>query len=493
MQPPIHILLIEDDEHDYLLTLDCIEAVVDGCYEVTWETDGMAAIAGQLPFDMYDVVLVDYHVGGVTGVEIVQAAAKAGVVTPFILLTGHTDREIDYAAMQAGAVDHLVKDRISPDAIEKAIRYAVAAAGTRRDLSQKSEMLTATLESTDVGMAAFDVEDQLVMWNRRMAELAAEPGAAEEAIRNAVLEIRNQADDRRGRAVEIEKPSGNGVLEARIRSLETGGYTLACFDVSKHKAIEDTLLEAKDEAEHLSIAKSLFITRLSHEMRTPLHAVIGFGEMLPNASENELDDYADIIVSSGRCLVNKIDQMLELSRMDLGEVNNSTRDVPAKAIAKEAVTIALKSDAELAQRLEVDQSAKDVIVTGDHRILSNAMAEFISNAAKYGAPNSPITIGATVLSDRGDVRLWVSNTPAPDQAPITIDVFESFGQADQSLERAQEGLGIGLTYVRAVAHLHAGEASLEQDDESGLITASINLPSTDSPGLRRSTEIMNVA
>jgi len=79
----------------------------------------------------------------------------------------------------------------------------------------------------------------------------------------------------------------------------------------------------------------------------------------------------------------------------------------------------------------------------------------------------------------------------PDQ--ITFDPFESFGQADQSLERAQEGLGIGLTYVRAVARLHAGEASLEQDDEKGLITAAINLPSADSPGLRRSTEMMNVA
>ena len=132
-------------------------------------------------------------------------------------------------------------------------------------------------------------------------------------------------------------------------------------------------------------------------------------------------------------------------------------------------------------------------MTGNHRILSNAVAEFISNAAKYGAPDGPITIGATVLSERGDVRLWVTNQAGSDQMQITFDPFESFGQADQPLERAQEGLGIGLTYVRAVARLHADEASLEQDDETGLITAAINLPSADSPGLRRSTEMMNVA
>ncbi len=143
MQPPIRILMIEDDEDDYLLTLDCIQEVIDVRYAVTWERNGMAAIAGDLPYDKYDVVLVDYHV------------------------------------------------------------------------------------------------------------------------------------DRRGRAVEVIKPNGDGVLEARIRPLETGGYTLACIDVSKHKAIEDTLLEAKDEAERLSKAKSLFIARLAHEMRTPCTPSLG--------------------------------------------------------------------------------------------------------------------------------------------------------------------------------------------------------------------------
>ncbi len=68
-----------------------------------------------------------------------------------------------------------------------------------------------------------------------------------------------------------------------------------------------------------------------------------------------------------------------------------------------------------------------------------------------------------------------------------FDPFESFGQADQSYKRAQEGLGIGLAYVRAVARLHAGEVSLERYDETGLITAPINLPSADPPRHRRST------
>lgn len=163
------------------------------------------------------------------------------------------------------------------------------------------------------------------------------------------------------------------------------------------------------------------------------------------------------------------------------------------SVGSRVVTFALKSDATLASHLVIDPSVDDAVVTGDHRILSNTIAEFISNPAKYGAPDGPIIISATLLSERGDVRLWVTNLADETQIQVTFDPFKSFGQADQSLERTQEGLGIGLTYVRVVAHLHAGEASLEQNDETGLITAVINLPNADSPGLRRSTEIMNDA
>ena len=100
--------------------------------------------------------------------------------------------------------------------------------------------------------------------------------------------------------------------------------------------------------------------------------------------------------------------------MDLGEVGSSARHVPAKAIAREAVTLALMSETALSSRLQIDPSTEEAVVTGDHRILSNAVAEFISNAAKYGAPDGPITIGATVLSERGDVRLWVTNQAGSD-------------------------------------------------------------------------------
>ena len=79
---PIRVLLIEDDEDDYFLTLDCIESIPDAEYVVDWVSNGMHAADGKVDLEKYDVVLCDYRVGGVTGVEIVAAAIAQGVHTP---------------------------------------------------------------------------------------------------------------------------------------------------------------------------------------------------------------------------------------------------------------------------------------------------------------------------------------------------------------------------------------------------------------------------
>lgn len=468
----VRVLMIEDDEDDYLLTLDCIESIEEASYDVDWVSDGMAAADGAISFDGYDVVLCDYRVGGVTGVQIVEAAIGRGVDAPFILLTGLGDREIDFAAMQAGAVDHLVKDKITPETLEKAIRYAMNAAEAARALKQQSEILNAAMQATDVGMAAIEADGGIAIYNQRIADLLAAPGADEDAVKAAIQAVAAEERLGEGRPIELAGHDGAHAIEVRLNRLAGGGATLACYDVTKHKEIEDALREAKDEAERLSMAKSMFIARLSHEMRTPLHAVIGFGEMLPVAAKDEIEEYSGIIVHSSRGLVSKIDQMLELSRMDLGKVRDDRRALPAEAILREAMAQAAKSQPGLTGRLNIIDGTKAIDVFGDHKLLAKATAEFICNAAKYGHTAQPIEVGANQLSD-GRSELWVKNVAAPGAPLLQDDPFESFGQSDQRLERSHEGLGVGLTYVRAVSRLHDGAASLRADGDATIATISL--------------------
>lgn len=461
----IRVLLIEDDEDDYLLTSEYLDAIPEAEYDLEWVADGMAAAKGGCDFTAFDVVLCDYRVGGVTGVDIVEAAIRKHVVTPFILLTGHSDREIDFAAMQAGAVDHLVKDQLSPAVLEKAIRYALNAADAARRLKKQTQILEATMEASDVGMAAIDADGAVVAWNYRLAELLVGLTASEAEITESISTVAATPEVVAGEALMLPSAVDGGFFEARLRPLTGGGSTLACIDVTKHKELEDALRGAKEEAERISSAKSAFIARLSHEMRTPLHAVIGFGDMLTSAAPADVGEYSGIIVHSARSLIAKIDQMLELSRLDLGELRRADREIDVRAVLRDAVASATRADDGLAPNLDVAKDIPDLKLRGDQRLLGNAMMELVYNAAKHGAPDGRIGIGASELDD-GRISLWVTNRPDP-------RAMRTDGDSAQPPAIGGDDPGIGLTYVKSVAGLHDAKFELAFDPDVGEVRAAI--------------------
>lgn len=120
----IKILLIDDDEDDYILTCELFSAVKGSQYELDWassfEEGLLIAERGQ-----HDACLVDYQLGARNGVELIRAARDLRITTPMILLTGQGDYDIDVEAMEAGATDYLVKDETPPARLERTIRYAV--------------------------------------------------------------------------------------------------------------------------------------------------------------------------------------------------------------------------------------------------------------------------------------------------------------------------------------------------------------------------------
>ena len=121
---PIRVLLIEDDQDDYLLTRDLLDEIVEPRFELVWIDDyerGLEAVIAQ----NYDVALIDYRLGARDGVELVRTARASQCAAPLILLTTQNDRETDLAAMRAGATDFLSKRDITSDLLERAMRYAV--------------------------------------------------------------------------------------------------------------------------------------------------------------------------------------------------------------------------------------------------------------------------------------------------------------------------------------------------------------------------------
>ena len=124
MPDKIRILLVDDDEDDYIITRDIIEDIPGRNYVLEW-TGSFEKALEIIAERRHNIYLVDYRLGAHDGLELIKEAVNQGCSAPFILLTGQSDRETDEKAMRAGAMDYLVKGTISPNELERSIRYSI--------------------------------------------------------------------------------------------------------------------------------------------------------------------------------------------------------------------------------------------------------------------------------------------------------------------------------------------------------------------------------
>jgi putative two-component system response regulator len=146
------VLLIEDDEEDYLLTLDLLRRIAPSGYELAWASDYRSGLAA-CRSGTFDVCLVDYRLGPDSGIDLARELVSDGSTMPVILLTGHDDRELDARAANAGATDFLVKGEVSATTLERAIRYAIASHAAARALQDSYRTTVRALA------AALDLRD----------------------------------------------------------------------------------------------------------------------------------------------------------------------------------------------------------------------------------------------------------------------------------------------------------------------------------------------
>jgi DNA-binding response OmpR family regulator len=137
---PVRVLLIDDDDDEATLTRSLLARIQDIQYKVDWVStfrEGLAAIARE----EHDAYLIDQNLGGLTGVELVQAARKAGSLAALIMLTGQRDRVTDMAAMEAGATDFLLKGQTDAALLDRTLRYAITQASIVSGLDRSRNQL----------------------------------------------------------------------------------------------------------------------------------------------------------------------------------------------------------------------------------------------------------------------------------------------------------------------------------------------------------------
>jgi two-component system, cell cycle sensor histidine kinase and response regulator CckA len=166
----IKVLLIEDDEDDYVMTRSLLTEIEGAKFELTWITNYEEALEA-IRHSSHDVCLIDYRLGEHNGVELLSKFRARGYLTPAILLTGMADQHIDHKAMRVGASDYLIKDHINKTLLERSIRYAIERHKTLEALRQSENRFRRIVETTSEGIWTLDAEARTSYVNQRMTEM----------------------------------------------------------------------------------------------------------------------------------------------------------------------------------------------------------------------------------------------------------------------------------------------------------------------------------
>ncbi len=251
-------------------------------------------------------------------------------------------------------------------------------------------------------------------------------------------------------------------LKKRNEQLQESRIQLS--EVNKHLEI------ARDKAEESDRLKSAFLANLSHEIRTPMNGIMGFADLL---TEKEMDkekqkEYLNIIRNSSKRLLSLINDLIDISKIDAGQITLNPVDIRLGDLMEELFLFfqAEADSKKIGFYLDVDEALMDKTIKVDATRLEQIMSNLINNALKF-TRKGEVRIGCRLSGD--DLLLWVSDTGPGIPEEYHQKIFERFRQVDESHLKEEEGSGLGLSISKALVELMDGDIWLESGKEEGAV------------------------
>ena len=267
-------------------------------------------------------------------------------------------------------------------------------------------------------------------------------------------------------------------LRAEGAPLDRPGIVAVTRDISDRKAQEAEILRTRDEAESASRAKTQFLANMSHELRTPLNAVIGFSEILNrelfgSLGEARYRDYARLIHESGEHLLNVVNDILDMSKIEAGKFKIVKEPFDVAPLVKSCCDLMRHTAEQRSLSLIMDVAPGIPELPADKRACKQMLLNVISNAIKFTDPGGWVRVSAA-LAD-GNIEFIVADNGIGIAEQDLPKLGNPFVQANNSYDRSYDGAGLGLSVVKGLARLHGGRLELASKLGEGTI-ATIVLP-----------------
>ncbi|MBV9548207.1 MAG: hypothetical protein JO256_00865 [Alphaproteobacteria bacterium] len=274
---------------------------------------------------------------------------------------------------------------------------------------------------------------------------------------------------------------GAGLIGALVDRHLAGRASEEAVRMRAHIAeLEETrahLSLALEGAEAANKAKAAFLAAMGHELRTPLNAVIGFSDLMLAQRHGPLvpryQDYARDIRNGGERLLGIINDILEISRCDVGEAGLVEEDFELAAGLEDVFHVMERQAQEQQVALYHDVTADLPLLRADKRRIRQMMLNLMSNALKFTPAGGTVRVRAAVTAE--GLELTVSDDGIGIAPRDMLKALEPFGQVDSSLARKYEGTGLGLPLTRHMAELHGGSLMLQSAPGQGT-TVTVTLP-----------------
>lgn len=369
----------------------------------------------------------------------------------------------------------------------------------QRDRDDAVSLLTSVFEVSEIGIIVTDNQGKVIRVNEGFVRTYGWP--KDELVntdmvslitpdeREAVAEIHAQCIQtgrhHTGELKIIRKDGSVANVLSTTATLELSQkrrfQVTTVMDITLRKRMEESLRMAKEEADAANRAKSTFLANMSHELRTPLNAIIGFSEMMIKETFGALGneryaDYMDDIHVSAQHLLEIINEVLDMSKIEAGRIDLDEGEVHLEDLIKSVVRMlasrAFGNDVSLNMNLEDNLD----YMYADERLLRQVFINLIANAVKFSNVGGRVDIEARTLADQSlEIRIIDDGVGIPKDK--IQKAMQPFGQISDRAENAEyQGTGLGLPLAKAMVELHEGILQMESDVGEGT-TVIITFPS----------------
>jgi len=296
--------------------------------------------------------------------------------------------------------------------------------------------------------------------------------------RSILLEKLQQRSPLREVELEVRKKDGSliiGLFSADTITVGKDECLLTMMvDITERKQAETEIRKARAEADKANLAKSEFLSRMSHELRTPMNSILGFAQLMQMGELSQAQKKGvNHILTSGTHLLNLINEVLDISRIEAGRLTLSLEPVQVSSVIMEMIDVVQPNAAKRNLKIEMEQSsACQLYVKADRQRLKQVLLNLINNAVKYNRDGGSVSIKTELrqnLTNTIDVlRISVADTGigiGPDDLKKLFLPFERIG-AEKS---ETEGTGLGLTVVKKLMDAMGGLTGVESIPGEGSV------------------------